>query len=391
MLVLHLGARAVSGAVLALVARTQAANPWTEAAPSYLAYAGLMWDASWYRAIAESGYPAELPLGPDGGVQQNGWAFFPLFPVLARGVMGLTGGSWHVVAPTLALVLGTAAMLVVHQVVAAAVSPDGIPATGPQRALPLATVAVLTTSAAAPVLQVGYTESLALLLLAGVLLCVLRRRYLVALPLVLALGLTRAVALPLVVVALVHGWQRWRAAREDVEPFPGRDRVGVALLAATAALSGLLWPAVCALVTGVPDGYTRTQAAWRGSGQVVPLVPWYEVAVWLLGGWGVVVLVAVVALAVVVVRSRSMRRLGPELQAWTAGYLGYLLVVLEPGTSLVRFLLLAFPLAGVLAGPAVRSRHPRTAVVLLVLLGTVAQVAWVSLLWRLVPPSGWPP
>jgi hypothetical protein len=250
---------------------------------------------------------------------------------------------------------------------------------------------VLTTSAAAPVLQVGYTESLALLLLAGVLLCVLRRRYLVALPLVLALGLTRAVALPLVVVVLVHGWQRWRAAREDVEPFPGRDRVGVALLAATAALSGLLWPAVCALVTGVPDGYTRTQAAWRGSGQVVPVVPWYEVAVWLLGGWGVVVLVAVVALAVVVVRSRSMRRLGPELQAWTAGYLGYLLVVLEPGTSLVRFLLLAFPLAGVLAGPAVRSRHPRTAVVLLVLLGTVAQVAWVSLLWRLVPPSGWPP
>ncbi len=34
---------------------------------------------------------------------------------------------------------------------------------------------------------------------------------------------------------------------------------------------------------------------------------------------------------------------------------------------------------------------PRTALALVVLLGVLGQVAWVGLLWRLVPPSGWPP
>ena len=46
-----------------------------------------MFDGSWYRNVAENGYPAELPRGEDGLVQQNAWAFFPLFPMLARGLM----------------------------------------------------------------------------------------------------------------------------------------------------------------------------------------------------------------------------------------------------------------------------------------------------------------
>ena len=190
-------------------------------------------------------------------------------------------------------------------------------------------------------------------------------------------------------MVLVHAWRRW--ADREVDLFATRERVAVGALAGAAGVSGLLWPAVCAVVTGVPDGYTRTQAAWRGRDDVVPLVPWYDVAVWLLGGWGVPVLVAVLVLGVLVVRSASLRRLGPELQGWTAAYLGYLLVVVEPGTSLVRFGLLAFPVAGALAGRALRSARPGASLGVVLVAGVLTQAAWVALLWRLVPPSGWPP
>jgi hypothetical protein len=86
-----------------------------------------------------------------------------------------------------------------------------------------------------------------------------------------------------------------------------------------------------------------------------------------------------------------MARLGPELRACTAGYLGYLFVVVEPGTSLVRFGLLAFPVAGVVAQVALRTRWPRAAMAAVLVGGLVTQVAWVALVWRLVPPAGWPP
>ncbi|NTW42440.1 MAG: hypothetical protein HGA44_21630, partial [Cellulomonadaceae bacterium] len=365
---------------------------WTGEAPSYLQYTGLMWDASWYRTIAENDYPAILPVSAEGVVQQNAWAFFPLFPLLVRGVMTVTTAPWYVAAPLTALVLGAIAMLVVHQVIALVIARPAAARLSPQvrRALPLTTVAVLTTSAASPLLQVGYTESLALLLVAAVVWALLRERHGLAVPLILALGLTRAVAAPVAVVVVAHAWWRWNEAR-DGRPWPVTERWAAVGLAALALASGLLWPAICGWVTGVPDAYTQTQGAWRGRGEVVPLVPWLDVARWLFGGWATVVLVAAAVLAVLTVTCAPMRRLGPELTGWTGGYLAYLVVVVEPGTSLVRFLLLAFPVAGVVAQLALRSRFPRAAITVVLCLGLVAQVAWIALLWRLVPPSGWPP
>ena len=76
----------------------------------------------------------------------------------------------------------------------------------------------------APVLQVAYTEALAALLLSGTLLLLVRRHYLWAVPVVLLLGLTRAVAATLVLVVLCHGWLRWRARASD--PYRARE-VGV--------------------------------------------------------------------------------------------------------------------------------------------------------------------
>src|SRR5690606_13431245 len=114
----------------------------------------------------------------------------------------------------------------------------------------------------APVLQTAYTESLALLLLAAALWLVLARRYVAAMPVVLALGLTRAVALPLVLVVVAHGLLRLREARGAGPAWPLGERVGLGVLALLTGVSGLLWPALVGLLTGEPDAYAQTQAAW---------------------------------------------------------------------------------------------------------------------------------
>jgi len=380
-------ARVVSAVVLVVVARAQVANPWTPASPGYLEFTGLMWDAGWYRQIAADGYPAELPRGPDGTVQQNAWAFFPLFPLLVRGLVALTGAPWHAAGPLLALGLGAVAVLLVH----AAVRLGAPRAVRAWPGLPLATVALVAAAPAGPVLQVAYTESLALALVAGTLVLLIRRRYPAAALTVLALGFTRAVALPMAVVVLVHAVARLRRARAGGERVGRSDVLGLVGLLAAAGTSGLVWPLICATVTGVPDAYLQTQAAWRGRPDVVPVLPWLDVARWLWGDAGTFVLLVVLVAVGALLLSPPARRLGPELQAWTAGYLGYLVGVIEPGTSLVRFGMLAFPLGAVLAG-AVRSPSARRVWLgALLVAGVALQVAWIWVLWRLTPPSGWPP
>ena len=385
-LVVYAGARVWSAAVLLGVARHQVATLWTGADPSYLQYTGVMWDASWYRLIAEHGYPATLPVGADGLVQQNAWAFFPLFPFVVRGVMAVTTGPWYVVAPIVATLLGAAAMLVIYRLVV-----HGAPrAVAAHPGLPLATVLLVSVFPSSVVLQTGYTESLALLLIAGSLSALVLRRYWLTAGLVLALGFTRAVALPMAVVVVVHAATRWRRSRRGEDRLGRADVVGLGGLAVAAAVSGLAWPAICGWVTGVPDAYLQTQGAWRGDRHVAPFVPWGYAAQFWFGGWAPAVLAVVAATVVALVLSRSSRRLGPELMSWSPAYLGYLAAVIEPGTSIFRFALLAFPMATITAGlPSARWRRPVLLGVVVVMAGL--QVLWAYQLWRLVPPSGWPP
>lgn len=385
-LVVYGGARLWSAVVLLVVAHHQAATLWTAADPSYLQYTGVMWDASWYRQIAEHGYPATLPVGADGLVQQNAWAFFPLFPFLVRGVMAITTGPWYVVAPIVATLLGAAAMLVIHRLVVVG-APRAVAA---HPGLPLATVLLVSVFPSSVVLQTGYTESLALLLIAGSLTALVLRRYWLTALLVLALGFTRAVALPMALVVVVHAVVRWRRSRRGEDRLRRADVVGLGGLAVAAVVSGLAWPAICGWVTGVPDAYLQTQGSWRGDRHVVPFASWGYAATFWFGRWAPAVLFIVSVTVVVLVLSRSSRRLGPELLTWSPAYLGYLAAVIEPGTSVFRFLLLAFPMAAITAGlPPARWRRPVLLVVVVVMAGL--QVLWTYQLWRLVPPSGWPP
>ncbi|WP_263118100.1 hypothetical protein [Cellulomonas fimi] len=383
-LAVYAGARVFSGIALLVVAAHQVENGWTGEHPGYADYTGLMWDATWYRQIAEGGYPSTLPVGADGQVAQNAWAFFPLFPLIVRAVMTVTGGSWAMVAPTVALLLGAAAMPVIHRLVE-----RGAPrAVAARPGLPLATVLLVSVFPTSVVLQVGYTESLALLLIALTLLAIVTRHYGWAVAGVLALGLTRAVALPIAAVVLVHAWLRWREHRA----LPTRTWLAVAGLALASVISGVLWPLLCGWVTGVPDAYLQTQGAWRGSRDIAPFGAWgYILPFWFGSAWPLIGL-GVIALLVVVLAAPSTRRLGGELWTWGAAYSVYLCAAIEPGSSLARFLLLAFPLGAATVGVLPRPRWAArawTGAVVVVMLGL--QVVWLWQIWRFVPPSGWPP
>ena len=387
-LAVYAGARLFTTVALLVAAAHQDESYWAGAKPSYLEITGLFWDTGWYREVAENGYPSELPRGDDGQVQQSAWAFFPLFPMMVRWLMAATGLEFYQVAPLLALVLGGIAMVVIHRLVTVG-APRAVAA---RPGLPLATVALVSVFPTAVVLQVGYTESLALLLIALALLMIVRRHYLEAGVVVIALGFTRAVALPMAVVIVVHAIVRWRASRAGTDRLTGRDIGAIGALTVAAGISGVAWPLICGWVTGERDAYLETQAAWRGTGDVRPFASWGFVTRFWFGDLAPWVLAGSFLLLAAVLIVPAAWRLGSELHAWPAAYLLYIAGAVEPSSSLARFLLLAFPLGAVTAGIVTRpARARRLWFGLVVLAMLYLQFVWVWDMWRLEGPSGWSP
>jgi hypothetical protein len=88
------------------------------------------------------------------------------------------------------------------------------------------------------------------------------------------------------------------------------------------------------------------------------------------------------------------RALGPELRTWCLAYPAYLALVLDPFTSIFRYLLPLFPLVVVMLGGGWVSRSPRWLwwrAGALVVLGVVGQAYWINELLVFVPPSDYPP
>jgi len=361
-------------AVVVRATKLQRPSVWTGTDPGYLDMAQL-WDAQWYRQIAEHGYPSTLPLNAAGVVQQNPWAFFPGFPMTARAVMAVTGLPFSAAAVLLNVVLGACTVVVVLRLLQRVAG----------RRVALGGVVLLCTFPASPVLQIGYSESLALLLLALALWWLVERRYLLCGVAVLLLSLSRPVVAPFAVVVLVHLVLRWRARAHD--PFPVSQRAQVVGLGVLAAASTLLWPALVGVATGVPDAYRQTQGAWRTSGRVEPFDQALGIVRLLWGDNGPWYLLLGALLLATVVLSPWGRALGAELQTWCVAYPAFLLAATEPWTSTFRFLLLAFPL-GALAAVAARWRW---LVALLAVAGLLLQIVWVDQLLVFTPPADYAP
>jgi hypothetical protein len=190
----------------------------------------------------------------------------------------------------------------------------------------------------------------------------------------------------------VHLLLRWWGARRGDDRLTARDVGGLLVLGGAAIVSGVAWPTICGWVTGVPDGYLQTQEAWRGLREVKPFGAWGYVSRFWFGDWAPWVLSAAFAFVAAALLVPAAWRLGRELHAWSAAYILYIAAVVEPGSSMARFLLLAFPLgaatAGVVTRPPVARRLWLAGVVVLML---ALQLVWIWNFWRLTPPTGWPP
>jgi hypothetical protein len=370
--------RAADAVFIVLAGRSQILLTWREpsrrlrypspADPGYGVVAS-NWDGWWYRYIAEFGYPEQLPIDALGQVPTNPWAFFPLYPMSVRGLMNLTGLPFTTVGPALNLVLGALAILLLHRLLSETLN----------RFAASVTTLLTCTYMAAPAMQLAYTESLALLLICLALWLLRHRHYAGFALAALALALTRPIALALAPVVVAH----WLARRRDPDPasFPTSERVRVGLLLPWCVAVTGLWPAIAAVVTGRPTAYLDTLDAWSTYRYHTPVLGWIE-REWRDRGWfGALLCVALPVLLVVVVRRSAARAWGPEVRTWAWAYPAYLFAVTAPSPSIVRYLLLAFPLMWPVPDPEPSrlARRVQWAVVaVLAVGGLLLQWQWIS-------------
>jgi hypothetical protein len=328
------------------------------------------WDGQWYRLIAEQGYPLQLPVDAQGHVVMNSWAFFPLFPVTSGLISRVTGLDFTVVAPLLNVALGAVAVLVMYRLLSRSLN----------RFAASATVLVTCAFMSAPAMQLSYTEGLALLLVCLSLLLLRSRHYGWFAVAAVALSLTRPIALALVPVVAAH----WLARRRDPDDVTfGAERTRVALLVPWCVAVTGLWPVIAALATGNLFAYPQTMAAWKVYGQNIPIGSWFGREIRDHGVvLGLLMCLVLPALVVYVVRRPAARAWGPEVRTWAWAYPAYLFAVTAPGPSIVRYLLLAFPLMWPVPDPEVSpgaARLQRRLVLpAVVLAGLALQWYWIS-------------
>ena len=327
----------------------------------------LGWDAQWYWLAAVSGYPSVLPVNAAGAVTENAWAFLPVYPFLSAGLGGVLG-SWGAGGVAIALLSGYGASLALHALLRDRLGDSA------------ATWAVVFFAAGplAAMFQVGYAESLFLLLLFIALRCVQRRRWGWLYVLIPVMGFTRPGILAFALFLGLYGIHRFLRRRSD--PLPRREVVHIVALGVLGVVVGFAWQVIAGLVTGDAGAYLATELAWRrnwiadASGHFVPLEGFVQAAAfwftqWGLGPWAgyVALVVLVIGITLALLFVRPVRRLGIEIRLWSASYLIYLLLVFFPQSSIFRLLLPVSPLWGAFAVP--RSTAWRLGVLALALLG----------------------
>lgn len=354
-----------------------------------------LWDGVWYERIAEDGYPVPLPVDPDTGeVTYSAWAFYPLYPFLVRALM-LTGMPFAAAGVVLNVALGALAAVLVWMVFRSGEHAEPPPQ---RERLALVAAALWCFYPATAVLLKPYTEALAVVLVAGALVLLVRRHYLAVGALALPLGLTRGVAPALGVAAVIHLVVRWREDRAaGLTPLAGQRLRAGAMLAGL-GVGALAWPLLAGLVTGVPTAFFDVQSAWGQQPDEGPFVLWLTWAWEASGVGGVVVLVALVGTYVALVLGRHGRWISVEARAWALAYPLYLFAVVRPITSMWRFLLLDLPLAALLASVAMRTAngrgvvpHWRRRVAVVLVLAVAGVFWWTSALLTYTPWGSHPP
>ena len=164
-------------------------------------------------------------------------------------------------------------------------------------------------------------------------------------------------------------------------------------------LSGIAWPVVVGVVSGIPTAFLDVQEAWGqkpASGPVHPLVrsgpgtgaasPGSSCSSRSSGTY------------IALILGRHGRWLPVEVRAWAVAYPLYLFAVVRPITSMWRFLLLDFPIAALLASVAMRTStgerivtHWRRRVAVLLVPVVLGLVWWTCALLTYTPWGSRPP
>ncbi len=367
--------RAISTAMLLVLASQQAENAWTGAQPSLWDFS-TMWDGRWYNIIAETGYPQEIPITEDGHVAENAWAFLPVYPVIVRGLMLLTGLPWSISGVVVSLIFALSASLVFYKLLV-----KYVPA---QQAL--FAIVLFSVAPVSPLFQLAYAESLQFFLIALVILLMQRRHYGWVIPVVIVLSLTRPGALAVALAVGLH-WI-YRFAKRKRSRFPTRERVLVAVVALVSAVAGFAWLFIAGWATGIPTAYLETELAWRsayiGYQELVPFTPWVYAAQWWTTNFGYPEVAGYILLGALVVGfaaflfTPAVKKLGVDVRFWLASYALYILAVFFPQSSTFRLLAPLFPALGAVAAP--KSRVYR---VIMVVLFIVLQWGWLLICWRI--------
>ncbi|MGO4593014.1 hypothetical protein AB4Z18_04235 [Leifsonia sp. 2TAF2] len=320
--------------------------------PTFFTFSG-SWDGAYYSQIVEQGYPTSLPLDSDGSVQQNPWAFLPLYPMIVRVVMLLTGMSFYPAGFAVAMAFGAAASVVLFRLVAARAGVSSA----------FWATAFFCFGPLSFVLQIAYAESLFFFLMFAALLMMIQRRHWLMLPFGVAAAFTRpgelALPLALAIVFIVRTVQ----SRRGGDGFLPRERIAIIVTGGILALAGLSWPIIAAAVTGTGDAYLSTELSWWtgfiGNVAFIPLTPWFLLSWRYLSILGALIVIAIVAGFTWVVTRPSVRALGTEMVAYAVSYGLYLFAVFLPQQSTFRLLLPLSPLAG--ARGLTRNRRARKA------------------------------
>jgi hypothetical protein len=328
------------------------------------------WDGQWYWDIATRGYPTTLPRDASGTVSFNAWAFYPLYPLTVRGVMRLTGLGFPASAMTTSITFGALATVLVHRLVARRQG---------QRAGLAAAIGV-NTFICAPVLQIAYTEAMALFLILTILYLVLTRRYGWAAAAVLPLALSRGIIAPLAPALLIYALLLWRRSWGN-----RRDYLSLVLLSGWAGALSFAWIFIAGSATGVPDAYRETQRAWNPSVDVPAVVRFVRESSDIPGGVVTATLVTLVFCATLVAIF-TWRQHEPLLGLWTASYVLYLLALVDWNPSTIRYYLLALPVFWpVVNGVARDPKNARSAwAAVMVLAGTGLVLQWWWIRYTLV-------
>jgi hypothetical protein len=284
------------------------------------------WDAMWYLSIARSGYVTSIPRATGIAAQSN-LGFFPLLPILIRGVHDVSGLGYADSGIALSFVAGMLASVAIWRLLS-----ERFGSVAADRG-----TAIVLFSPGAFVLSFVYTEGVAILLVACTLLALHRRRWVLAgvcAGIVTAADpVASAVIVPCVIasVAAIRSRGEWRSL---VAPLLAP--VGIV------AFFSYLWAH-----TGTPFEWFHAQrAGWQG-GVYFWGVPKAAISLVLHGvanmNPGVKTACTVLAVVLVV---RFLRQHPPSM--WT----GYVLAVLALGVIspvigiTPRLLLRDFPLLG---------------------------------------------